>query len=83
MKLNMKNKKKGQGMTEYLIIVALIAVTAIGITTITSNHIKVGFGRIAKALQGQQDAGRYEQVTDDLMNNKDMGEFTDNVNKGR
>lgn len=71
-------------MTEYLIIVAIIAVSAIAITSVTGNHVKVGFGRIAASLQGRQShADQYEDVDDAMMEGKDMGDFTDQVDRNR
>ncbi len=46
-------KKRGQGMTEYIIIVALIAIAAIGVITLFGDNIKALFGMSADALAGQ------------------------------
>ena len=45
-------KKRGQGMTEYIIIVALIAIAAIGVITLFGNNIRRLFGMSADALAG-------------------------------
>lgn len=37
-------KSRGQGMTEYIIIVALIAIAAIGVITLFGDNIKALFG---------------------------------------
>jgi Flp pilus assembly pilin Flp len=72
----------GQGMTEYLIIVALIAVSAIGITSLTSNHVKVGFGRIANALRGEdKNPGKYDDIKETHTKSRDMGDFTEGVDR--
>ena len=69
-------------MTEYLIIVALISVSAIAITSLTSNHVKVGFGRIANALRGEdKNPGKYEDLKDTHMESRDMGDFTEGVDR--
>lgn len=55
----MKNMRKlmrnqsGQGMTEYIIIVALIAIAAIGVVTIFGDNIRKMFGASVDALAGQ------------------------------
>ncbi len=77
----LKKRNSGQGMTEYLIIVAIIAVAAIGITSITGNHVKVGFGRIASALQGKKTDGDYQGVKKKDTQMRDMEDFTDGVDK--
>lgn len=47
-------KQDGQGMTEYIIIVALIAIAAIGVVTVFGDNIRKLFGTSANALNGQQ-----------------------------
>ena len=44
--------KRGQGMTEYIIIVALIAIAAIGVITLFGDNIRRLFGSSADALGG-------------------------------
>lgn len=46
-------KKRGQGMTEYIIVVALIAIATIGIITLFGNNIRELFADSAQALAGQ------------------------------
>ncbi|MCA2977000.1 MAG: hypothetical protein INH41_07620 [Myxococcaceae bacterium] len=56
-KLNKKQlmkKARGQGMTEYIIIVALIAIAAIGVITLFGDNIRKLFGASADALAGQE-----------------------------
>jgi Flp pilus assembly pilin Flp len=50
---NALNQEAGQGMTEYIIIVALIAIAAIGVITIFGEQIRDLFGSSAAALSGQ------------------------------
>jgi Flp pilus assembly pilin Flp len=52
MKKNTLKKRRGQGMTEYIIIVALIAIAAIGIITLFGDNIRRLFGMSADALSG-------------------------------
>ncbi len=54
-KLNLKRRLKnesGQGMTEYIIIVALIAVAAIATMSFFGGTIKTKFARIAGNIAG-------------------------------
>jgi Flp pilus assembly pilin Flp len=46
------NNSRGQTLIEYLIIVALIAVTTIGMIKAVGTNISVHFANIAKALAG-------------------------------
>ena len=52
-KLNRK-AQSGQGMSEYLIIVALIAVAAIGVVTVFGRDIRELFSGTTGSLAGQQ-----------------------------
>lgn len=68
---NIKTKRqRGQGMTEYIIIVALIAIGAIFVVTVFGDNIRALFGSSANALQGQststQDLGGTEVGEDDV-----------------
>ena len=47
----MKNKR-GQGLVEYLILVCLIAVSAIAVVTTVSTNIKEQFANVSAALRG-------------------------------
>jgi Flp pilus assembly pilin Flp len=47
-----KSKARGQGMTEYIIIVALIAVAAIGVYSMFGETVKKQTGAMAAALAG-------------------------------
>lgn len=45
-------RDSGQGMTEYIIIVALIAIAAIGVVTVFGQDIRSLFGASTEALSG-------------------------------
>jgi Flp pilus assembly pilin Flp len=68
-------KRRGQGMTEYLIITALIAVGAIGVVGILGKNVQANFGTIANALRGGDSikVQTADQVTD--ADQWDMGDF--------
>lgn len=46
--------RKGQGLTEYIIVVALVAIAAIGIVNIFGNQLRNQFHTIVKAMAGSQ-----------------------------
>ena len=48
----MRRDTKGQGLTEYIIIVALIAIAAIGVVTLFGDDIRRLFAGSANALSG-------------------------------
>jgi pilus assembly protein Flp/PilA len=48
----LRKTRRGQGMTEYIIIVALIAIAAIAVITLFGNNLRGLFGASANALAG-------------------------------
>ncbi len=46
--------ERGQGMSEYLIIVALVAIAAIGVVTVFGRDIRELFSGTTEALAGNQ-----------------------------
>jgi Flp pilus assembly pilin Flp len=48
--------RKGQGLTEYIIVVALVAVAGIGIVNIFGNQLRNQFLTIVKAMSGSETA---------------------------
>ncbi len=49
-----RRRQRGQGMTEYIIIVALVAIGAIFVVTLFGDNIRALFGASANALVGQE-----------------------------
>jgi len=55
--------EKGQGLTEYIVIVALVAVAAIGVVTLYGDNVRKIFGTAVDALAGKSvnDTGAKEK----------------------
>jgi Flp pilus assembly pilin Flp len=49
---NAERNRKGQGLTEYIIVVALVAIAAIGIVNIFGNQLRNQFSTIITAMSG-------------------------------
>lgn len=47
--------QKGQGLVEYLILVALVAVSSIAVMRVVGNSVNVQFTKVAKALGASVD----------------------------
>ncbi len=78
--MKIKMNHIGQGMTEYLIIVAIIAVSAIGITSATSNYLKIGFAKIAYGLKGEKkQGGTYQKIDTKQTQGRNMDDFNEGV----
>ena len=70
--------QRGQGMTEYIIIVALVAIGAIAVITVFGDNIRALFGTSANALAGTStgDTGATEVDEDKVNRNlQDFAEF--------
>ncbi len=52
MMMKLRKNKLGQGMTEYIIIVALIAIAAITVISVFGDNLRAQFGNAASALGG-------------------------------
>ena len=58
-----RNARRGQGMTEYIIIVALIAIAAIGIITLFGDNIRRLFAMSADSLAGNDSVAQANSAT--------------------
>jgi pilus assembly protein Flp/PilA len=72
-------KTRGQGMTEYIIIVALIAIAAIGVITLFGDNIKKIFGASANAIAGQATVANTGKKANNAIQNKNMQNFGNNA----
>jgi len=69
--------EKGQGLTEYIVIVALVAVAAIGVVTLFGDNVRKIFGASVDALAGEsvRDTGaKTKGNTASERNLRDFGE---------
>ncbi len=71
-------KARGQGMTEYIIIVALIAIAAIGVITLFGDNIRKLFGASAAALAGNDNVANDGQTASKDLKQKTMKSFGQN-----
>jgi Flp pilus assembly pilin Flp len=71
-------KVRGQGMTEYIIIIALIAIAAIGVITIFGDNIRKLFGGSAAALAGNSNVTNDGAESNKTLNQKNMKSFGEN-----
>lgn len=73
----MVKNKKGQGLVEYLIIVALMAVATMGIMRILSQTTNMKFAKITSTLQGGKSKVKFniERVDEKHFRKKDMSNF--------
>ena len=76
-------KKKGQGMIEYIILVALVAVAAIGITELLGQTVRTKLAQITASLQekGSTVGKDLPTVEEKHVNRRGMSDFYKNSNK--
>lgn len=85
--ISRKNRRKaGQGMTEYIIILAIIAIGAILIIGLFGKQIKASFGKSTSAMAGNQadvDSIKADDVKktdmDPALKQNDMGTFDKDI----
>ena len=77
LKKQVKNrfKKRGQGLIEYLILVALMAVAAIGIIRTLNQTVKARFANAIHALQGSDKKVKTESVKSSDHRKSDLSNF--------
>ncbi len=82
MKMSNCKRSFGQGMTEYIIIVALIAIAAITVYTLFGTTVRQQVGGLAEELSGQDASGNIsasqsaaDAATTDATTTKKMGTY--------
>lgn len=68
--------KKGQGLIEYLILVAILAVGTIGVVKIVGQNIRIQYANINRGLGAQQtNQLKAKEISDSQINQKDLTNF--------
>jgi Flp pilus assembly pilin Flp len=71
--------QSGQGLIEYLIIVALMGVATIAIVRVMSQTVASRFASVTYALQGTKKSAQFEKVDEGSFKKRDLGNFFDGV----
>lgn len=79
-KKNLQKARRGQGMTEYIIIVALIAIAAIGVITLFGDNLRQLFASSAEALAGNDNVANNGQTATDSTVKRNLSNFGTNDN---
>ncbi len=70
---------RGQGMTEYIVIVALVAIAAIAVVGFFGDVVRTQFYNMTAALAGSsshRDPGRAVDSADDETNQRGLDDFS-------
>ncbi len=70
-----RKKQRGQGLIEYLILVALMGVATIGVIRVLNQTIKSRFASAVYALQGKPKKVRMERLKEQDYQKSDLGNF--------
>jgi len=76
---NQLHNQGGQGLVEYLVIVALMGVATIAIVRVMGQTVASRFASVTYALQGTKKSATFEKVDDSQFKKKDLGNFFDGV----
>jgi pilus assembly protein Flp/PilA len=76
-----KGNRRGQGLTEYIIIVALVAIAAIGVVNLFGNQLRNQFATIVAAMSGN--SLTVQTLTDDAKGQTTQRTLKDYAAKNR
>lgn len=72
-----RQKQKGQGMTEYILIIALVGILSITVLTVFGKQIRAMFGFATEQMAGDSSATIQDfSGEDDDAIDKDLGDVT-------
>lgn len=84
MKYFQKNKQTGQGMTEYIVILALVVVSAIGVYSLLGKTVRNQVAGVAKEIAGQSSSqelneakGAAQEASSKAKQNYSLGDYDD------
>jgi pilus assembly protein Flp/PilA len=72
-------RRRGQGMTEYIIIVALIAIASIGVVSLFGDNIRKVFGACIDAVAGNTAVTSGASSRNPALETKNLTNFGQNV----
>ena len=73
------NNQRGQGLIEYLIVVALIAVATIGVMRFVGQSVGSKFAEIGYALDGTKKEVAIEKPSESVLKKRDLSNFMNGV----
>jgi len=77
------HRQSGQGMTEYIVIVALIAVAAIGVVTAFGDNVREVFATSTDALAGEGKEAKTREASGGVRQSRSLKDFAVEAKKGR
>lgn len=76
------SQPRGQGMTEYILIVALIAIAAVGVITLFGDNVRALFGMSINTLAGETSVAKRTNVSKVELEKKSLANAWQNNSAG-
>ncbi len=70
-----ENRRRGQALSEYLILTALVAVASIGVIQLLGSNLNRSLGEVAAALGGERKEITKKTVEEKHYEVRDLGDF--------
>lgn len=74
----MKNES-GQGLVEYLVLVCLVAVSAIGVVSLVGTNIKELYAKVSGSLQGESQSITFSRAKKNDYQRRGMNDFEESA----
>ncbi len=71
--------KKGQGLVEYIILVALLAITSIAVVRVLGQALNSRLASISYAIQGERRTPPVDAIPENHLRKRDLGNFMEGV----
>ena len=72
---------RGQGLVEYLILVCLLALSAIAVVSVVGQNIRARYANISSALQGKKGTHKLEAPSEDSYEIRGFDDFLESSTK--
>lgn len=76
------SRPRGQGMTEYILIVSLIAIGAIGVITLFGDNVRALFGMSINGLAGETSVSKRTHASNEELEKKGLANAWQNNGAG-
>lgn len=75
--LQIVGDRRGQGLVEYLILVALVAVAAISVVSVVGHNVREQYGRVSDSLNNKRTSVRATPHTEHDLQKRGLHDFND------
>lgn len=77
-----KKTTRGQGLTEYLILLCLVSVAAIAVVSVVGQNLRARYASVSAALRGDSDVNKeMEEATEDSYELRGFEDFLEGAKK--